>query len=110
VPTRPIASPHLSGMSSHQRVGRHDHPRPARLAIPEQFSDFLWIDVVKDGLTNISIEGLGIDCHAATAAYSLCVALHAAMVDRTQRSSRVIALRLAVQGGTALTAVDAAGK
>lgn len=69
----------------------------ARLIIPQQFHDLLWAEVIKDGLTDVPVERVGVDCHATTAVFSPCVALYSTVVDRTQRSPRMVALRLAIQ-------------
>ncbi len=58
-------------------------PAVAWLAIPEQLNDLLWVQAVKDRLTDIPVKGIGVNCHAATAAFSPRLALYATVIDRT---------------------------
>src|SRR5258708_11418963 len=55
----------------------------ARLVIPQQFADLLWVEVIKDRLTDVPVERVGVDCHATIATFSLCVALYSTVVDGT---------------------------
>jgi hypothetical protein len=82
----------------------------ARLVNPEQVSDLLRDKVIKDRLTDIPVECVGIDGHATTSTLSLRVAMYATVVDGTQGAARLITLCLAVQREPALAAVEKAGE